>query len=428
MQMKYPKGKFQLLFAVCVSYALILLVVSFKLNQNAIQEAESQLSKYLLSYSSVRQLIQIYHKPEVYRLVEKGFLYPEYFSPNLLSSTYSATSYIGLLNQKLIETGEPEVLFKLASDNPRNPANQADEYELNLLQSMRKGEIREFKELLQTGDGEIYFYAIPSQVNEERCLRCHGLPEDAPKEMIEIYGSTRGFYEDAGNLRALISMRLPMRTYYEKADRSFWLIASGLFVILLALYLVIAFLIHKIEKKNITISEQNRSLEKLSTTDPLTGLLNRYGTRSLAESFINVAIRHKEGLSLILMDIDHFKIINDQYGHAAGDYALREVAGILKRHQRTSDLVSRWGGEEFLVTLPKTTLDNSLLTAERIRLEIESYQFELAEQKLKVTASFGVASLLPDESLDDLIRRADNALYAAKRNGRNRVETDSGGR
>jgi diguanylate cyclase (GGDEF)-like protein len=128
------------------------------------------------------------------------------------------------------------------------------------------------------------------------------------------------------------------------------------------------------------------------------------------------------------MDIDHFKNINDQCGHAAGDYALREVAGILKRHQRTSDLVSRWGGEEFLITLPKTELDDSVVTAERIRRELESCQLEFAEQKLNVTASFGVASLLPDESLDDLIKRADNALYVAKRNGRNRVESDSGAR
>jgi diguanylate cyclase (GGDEF)-like protein len=426
--MRYQKSNFLLFLAFCVSYALVLWIVSFKLNQNAIQEAESQIKKYSYSYSSVRQLIQTYHKPEVYRLIKKGFLYPDYFSPNLLSSTFSATGYIRLLNRKLAETGEPEVLFKLASDNPRNPANQADEYELNLLQSMRNGDILEFKELLQTGNGEIYFYAMPSQANEDKCLHCHGLPEDAPKEMIEMYGSTRGFFENAGHIRALISMRLPMRPYYEKADRSFWLMAPILFVILSSLYVAIAFFVNKIEQKNRTISEQNRSLEKLSTTDSLTGLLNRYGTRGMADSFINVAFRHDEDLSLILLDIDHFKKINDQYGHAAGDCVLSEVAGILKRYQRTSDLVSRWGGEEFLVTLPKTTLENSVVTAERIRVGLESHQFIVADQKLDVTASFGVASLLPNESLDELIKRADNALYAAKRNGRNRVESDSGGR
>jgi diguanylate cyclase (GGDEF)-like protein len=426
--MRYLKSNFLLFLAFCISYALVLWIVAFKLNQNAIQEAESQIKKYSYSYSSVRQLIQTYHKPEVYRLIEKGYLYPDYFSPNLLSSTFSATNYIRFLNERLTETGEPRVMFKLASDNPRNPANQADEYELGLLQSMRKGDIREFKEVLQMGNGEVYFYAMPSQVNEDKCLHCHGVPEDAPKELIEMYGSTRGFNESVGHLRALISLRLPMRPYFEKADRSFWLMAPILFVILSGLYIVIAFFVNKIEEKNITISEQNRSLEKLSTTDSLTGLLNRYGTRGLADSFINVAFRHKEELSLIMLDIDHFKEINDQYGHAAGDYVLSEVAAILKTYQRASDLVTRWGGEEFLVTLPKTTLDNSMVTAERIRAGLESHQFVFAGQKLDVTASFGVASLLPNEALDDLIDRADKALYTAKRNGRNRVESNSGAR
>jgi diguanylate cyclase (GGDEF)-like protein len=422
--MKYYKHIFLLFIAFLISYLTVLDIFYVKLTQNAIHEAESQVRNYLYSYSSVRQLIQTHHKPEVYRLIDKGFLPPEYFSPQLLSSTYSAASYINLLNNKLIGTGKPGVLFKLASDNPRNPANQADEYELNLLESMRRGDIQEVKELLQTDDGEIYFFAMPSQPIDKKCLHCHGLPENAPKEMIEIYGPTKGFYEHIGKIRALISIRTPMRPYYKKSKESFLLISLILFVIFVILYAVIAFFIYKTEQQNRTITKQNRNLEKLSITDPLTGLLNRHGVNNLANHMINIAARHNEELSLILLDIDLFKNINDRYGHAVGDFMLRETARILQRHQRTSDLVCRWGGEEFLIALPKSSLTNSLLTAERIRLELASHTFTIDNKQLNITASFGVTSIQPDETLEDLINRADNALYTAKWNGRNRVESN----
>jgi two-component system cell cycle response regulator len=161
--------------------------------------------------------------------------------------------------------------------------------------------------------------------------------------------------------------------------------------------------------------------QRLATEDPLTGLLNRRAFLSQMEVEVSRCQRYGMPLSLLLIDIDHFKSINDTHGHAAGDQALSAVGAALKREMRVTDIEARWGGEELVVALTNTDLNGGAIVAERVRKAIESLAIQTGRTAFKLTASIGVATLQPPERFSDLIERADRAMYAAKKGGRNRV-------
>jgi two-component system cell cycle response regulator len=160
-------------------------------------------------------------------------------------------------------------------------------------------------------------------------------------------------------------------------------------------------------------------------TDPLTGLYNR---RYVGAHLEGLLARHDEGgkgPALLMFDIDHFKVINDTWGHLVGDEVLCEVAKRTLHDVRSFDLVARYGGEEFVVLMPETNMTLALVVAERLRLSIGEKPFVVpgAPNEIPVTVSIGVATLDPGDGPTELLRRADEALYAAKNNGRNRTMT-----
>lgn len=161
--------------------------------------------------------------------------------------------------------------------------------------------------------------------------------------------------------------------------------------------------------------------EQVARQDALTQLNNRRAFMELAVPYANTASRHNRPMSLIMMDIDHFKSINDQFGHKAGDLVLISVAELLKRLCRSSDIVARWGGEEFILLLPETDLKQAFNHAERLRQAIVGLQIPIGEKNISPTASFGIAGRTADSLLDRMIEQADAQLYEAKRSGRNRV-------
>ncbi len=167
------------------------------------------------------------------------------------------------------------------------------------------------------------------------------------------------------------------------------------------------------------IEKESKHLEILATTDPLTKIYNRMKFGNLMEAEIAKARKTKKPLSLVAIDIDFFKKINDTYGHQAGDYVLITTVEIIKSKIRSSDIFARWGGEEFMLLLPGADMDVAVARAEIIRLALAEYDFI---EPPMVTGSFGVACFQEGDSVDSIIKRADEALYAAKRNGRNRVE------
>lgn len=166
--------------------------------------------------------------------------------------------------------------------------------------------------------------------------------------------------------------------------------------------------------------------EKLASRDSLTDLYNRRSFLDIARSLWSAARRNGRPLSLILLDIDHFKKINDGYGHGVGDAALVETAKVLTDALRQGDIVSRWGGEEFLLMLPDTSLEAAITLAERLRHAIADIRVDANGTELSFTASFGVAQQTRQESLDHLITETDNCLYRSKRQGRNRTSYEPG--
>ncbi len=174
--------------------------------------------------------------------------------------------------------------------------------------------------------------------------------------------------------------------------------------------------------RDIRGSEEARNrAELLARMDALTGLLNRRAFFERATGLWNTAARRNRPLTVAMLDIDHFKSINDRYGHAIGDEVLKRVAGVLTRTCRTSDVISRWGGEEFLLLLPETTLEQGTLLAERLRMAIERCDMDAAARGLRATVSIGISDLRGQPNLDALIADADQWLYRAKEAGRNQV-------
>jgi two-component system cell cycle response regulator len=183
-------------------------------------------------------------------------------------------------------------------------------------------------------------------------------------------------------------------------------------------------------KYRVKIGERIINLEQrimhLANTDYLTGVLNRRAFMERMEGEINRSVRNKKEISIILMDIDHFKKVNDKFGHQVGDLVLQKFTERVLMASRSYDFVGRYGGEEFIVGLPETNMEQSLLIAERMRQNIEEMQLTFPDNPqvaLRITASFGITSCVIEsfEKIDSVIKLADDALYRAKTEGRNRV-------
>ncbi|MEJ6123244.1 GGDEF domain-containing protein [Vibrio sp. 2-Bac 85] len=170
---------------------------------------------------------------------------------------------------------------------------------------------------------------------------------------------------------------------------------------------------------NKEIKEKNIALEQLARTDKLTALYNRVKLDETLISESNRANRFSHSFGVILIDIDYFKKVNDEFGHQIGDTVLQEFSRIIESNSRKTDVVGRWGGEEFLIISSEINLVDLLSLANKLRKEICSYKFVNNEYK---TASFGISIYEKNENINKLIKRVDEALYKAKENGRNRVE------
>lgn len=176
--------------------------------------------------------------------------------------------------------------------------------------------------------------------------------------------------------------------------------------------------LHAVKKSKAEIAEQNKQLSYLATRDSLTGCFNRRSFFEMFEKTWNNSERYGHSISCIMIDVDHFKSVNDDHGHAMGDEVLKQVSTVLLNTARSADIVCRYGGEEFCVLLPNVGLDGAGHAAERYRVEISKLDFE----NLSITASLGCSSRSLGASLaEQMLDQADQALYHAKRSGRNRV-------
>jgi len=247
-----------------------------------------------------------------------------------------------------------------------------------------------------------------------------GIGELATQILTSPGGSYEYFRE--GRLIYLNSRMIPEFDWYlmveQEADPSERPLINSLIVNLLVSVLVtglVLFLTY------LTFGRYQRRLERMATYDKLTGALNRQVFEAVFEKTLQDAKRTREPVSVVILDIDHFKSVNDTHGHRAGDHVLWKVAGLVQQHIRESDSLCRWGGEEFLVLLPHCDRHQAAQLAERMRAGIAAEHIVVGGKPITTSASFGVAQHERDEQGAELIERADNALYQAKRGGRNRV-------
>ncbi|WP_254664240.1 sensor domain-containing diguanylate cyclase [Lysinibacillus fusiformis] len=176
---------------------------------------------------------------------------------------------------------------------------------------------------------------------------------------------------------------------------------------------------YKVQERTKELESAKLELEALATTDRLTQIPNRVRLDDVLEKEFEQATGNGTPLSIILLDIDHFKAVNDEFGHQVGDLVLRHAADLLKNHVRVEDIVGRWGGEEFLVICPHTRLMDAVQLSENLRQQLEQHSFPVVHQK---TSSFGVTSFVTGDTIHSLLSRCDKALYQAKEHGRNLVE------
>lgn len=171
------------------------------------------------------------------------------------------------------------------------------------------------------------------------------------------------------------------------------------------------------------LKEAHSSVEKLANTDSLTGVLNRRRFTEVALSTLREDMSSGDPTSLILIDVDNFKGVNDQYGHAGGDTALKWIVEECQRNLREDDRIARWGGEEFVILFPATTCEAAYKIADRIRASIAEAELTLGNETVKLTISTGLATYSPPTSttLESLVSEADEAMYAAKTTGKNKV-------
>ena len=176
--------------------------------------------------------------------------------------------------------------------------------------------------------------------------------------------------------------------------------------------------IDKLHKNHEALSDAKKELDALYITDRLTNVYNRVKIDEIIDTELKKKKRYDHVCSVILIDVDYFKLVNDTYGHLAGDVILKEFATLLKESIRDTDYVGRWGGEEFIIVCPQTDLNGAMSLAENLRSKVEESYFTIVGKK---TASFGVATCKEDDTIQSLIDNADKALYRAKNGGRNQV-------
>lgn len=184
----------------------------------------------------------------------------------------------------------------------------------------------------------------------------------------------------------------------------------------------------RLQRQKYALGAALERINHLAAHDDLTGLLNRRRMSEVVQAERERCVRSRRPLVLALLDLDFFKLVNDRYGHAAGDAVLCAFAGRVLDNLRSTDVLARWGGEEFLLLLPETSLDGALVLLERVRREVAELRVETANDEISMTVSIGVAAGRVQETMEQVLEHADEALYQAKAQGRDRVVVYGGGR
>jgi len=311
--------------------------------------------------------------------------------------------------------------FKITSLQPINPNNAPDEFEKRALENLKNNKDKDFYTSLQN---DKYNYMGSLRV-EASCLQCHTIQNYKVGDVI-------------GGLRVSV----PIENYLENleiVDSKTDILYFVTFFTSISFIIIITFTINSIYIRELDILKLNKTLEKkveqrtkelkivnkklleISSTDFLTNISNRRHFFETGIKSFHLAKREKTDLSIICIDIDYFKKINDTYGHNIGDEILKLIANTMNKFIRKSDTLARTGGEEFTILLNNTDENNAFILAEKLRLEVEKSSYKDSDTQINVTISLGISQIKEDdEELDSIIIRADKALYQAKETNRNK--------
>jgi len=237
---------------------------------------------------------------------------------------------------------------------------------------------------------------------------------------VYIHGLRRGLLDIALFLIIICTIMYVPQSFFSHAEYSSEFRVRFILSFLTVVFLSALYEYSREKWFNHTL-ELSKKYQQLALFDPLTKLSNRRNAHMLLQQEQSRVERNNNAAAILLCDVDHFKQINDKYGHAAGDFVLVELAKLFNQTVRHQDNVARWGGEEFLFILPQTNAQNALVIANKLRLAVADKQFVFGEHSLAVTVSFGVAEITPNLDIDQSINIADKYLYAAKDAGRNQV-------
>jgi diguanylate cyclase (GGDEF)-like protein len=304
-----------------------------------------------------------------------------------------------LMTREISEYAEKEGMFKfhITSLKLMNPHNEADEFEKNALLQFESGAAKEVTRTELVKNRTYFRYMAPLYI-ENDCLQCHKHQNYA-----------------AGDVRGGISITFDIEDRRSKIRSNTIIIAVFGIITTLVLLGLIYFFMSRLIKK---LDEARQTIEKTAITDALTELFNRRHIMLRFEEEFEKFKRLKKNVSCLMIDVDNFKDINDSYGHQIGDQVLKAISARMRDSVRAYDILGRYGGEEFLVILPDTGLEDARGLAERIRTSVK----DMLIGNAAVTLSLGVVcSQESDMSVDDVIRRADENLYKAKKSGKDRT-------
>ncbi|MBU0924371.1 diguanylate cyclase [bacterium] len=310
--------------------------------------------------------------------------------------------------------------FKITSLNPINPSNTPDKFEKTALEDLNKNIDKKFYTNIENNK----YNLMGSLKVEPSCLSCH----------------TEQNYK-VGDIIGGLRVSVPIDNYIENIEISNSKTNALYFITFftsIVFIIIITFTISSIYARELNIRKLNKTLEKrvhkrtkelrdankrlteISTIDYLTNIPNRRYFFESGSKYFYLAKREESDLSIICIDIDHFKKINDTYGHNIGDEILKLIASTINTYVRKSDILARMGGEEFTILLNNMNEEKAFVFAEKIRTHIEKLTYENNDIKIKVTISLGISQMKKDDNkLDSIILRADKALYTAKELNRN---------
>ena len=245
-----------------LSFFILIFIYHQNTKSTAISNAKANINELLLNYKAFRSYVSNVQKEEVYKLQKNGHIDQEYFNPTLLSSTFSAKNVNNIYNTFKESMGEKPIVIRFASDNPRNVANKANQEESILLKKFNSNELHEYTKIIEDYNGTTLYYVLPTKRTTNKCMRCHSDPSIAPQGLVEIYGDKNGFYENVGEIRAILSTSYPLDKDLANANKTFWILTIATFIIFAILLLIVFIFSKEIREANKTLDDKVNSRTK----------------------------------------------------------------------------------------------------------------------------------------------------------------------